>query len=128
MRKFFHIFLILSLLMSTAGYAVTKQFCGEVLAHVSLGHNTQPCCDKAEMPSDCECEREVAHYAIDDDFQLDQQVIKLDPALQVTLVSFFKFLASVPLLEEHVSKFHSTLKYPPFTDPDIHIRVQSFLL
>ena len=128
MRKFFHIFLILSLLISTAGYAVTKQFCGKILAHVSIGHDTQPCCNKAEMPSDCECEIEVDHFAVEDDFQLDQQVIKLDPALQATLVSFIKFLAFAPLLEEHDNNLHSTLEYPPFTDADIHISVQSFLL
>ncbi|WP_017732294.1 HYC_CC_PP family protein [Nafulsella turpanensis] len=128
MRKFFHIFLTLSLLISTAGYAVTKQFCGEILAHVSLGHDTQPCCNKAEMPSGCECESEIDHYAVDDDFQLDHQEVRLTPALQATLVSFIKFLAFAPLTEEHNNNLLPTLKYPPFTEPSIHIRVQSFLL
>jgi hypothetical protein len=128
MRKFFHIFLILSLLVSTAGYAVTKQFCGEVLAHVSFGHNTQPCCEDAEMPSDCECASEVDHFAVDDEYQLDQQVIKLSPTLQATLVNFIRFLATAPLLEEQSNNLLPTLKYPPFTDLNIHIKVQSFLL
>jgi hypothetical protein len=128
MRKFFHIFLILSLLFSTAGYAVTKHFCGEILAHVSLGHETQSCCDSEGKPSDCECENESEHVVVDDDYQQNHQEIKLTPALQATLVGFIKFLTFAPLLEEHENKLHSTLEYPPFTEPDVYIRVQSFLL
>ena len=128
MRKFFHIFLIFSLLFSTAGYAVTKHFCGKVLAHVSLGHDEQSCCKGMEMPSGCECENEISHVVVDDDFQLDQQEIKISPALQATFLNFIRFLALTPSLEEHDKKLHLTLEYPPFTDPDIHISVQSFLL
>ena len=128
MRKFFHIFLVFSLLFSTAGYAVTKHFCGEVLAHVSIGHDNQSCCEGMEMPSGCECANEVDHVVIDDDYQLDQQEIKIGPALQATLLNFIRFLALTPSLEEHENKLHPTLEYSPFTDPDIHISVQSFLL
>ena len=128
MRKFFHIFLIFSLLFSTTGYAVTKHFCGEVLAHISVGHETNSCCDSNEMSPDCECENETDHLVVEDDYQLDQQEIKISPALQATLFSFFRFLAITTLLEEPESKLHPTLEYPPFTDPDIHISVQSFLL
>ena len=125
MRKFFHIFLIFSLLFGTAGYAVTKHFCGEVLVNVSVGHTTTPFCDSSEMSFDCECENEVDHVVIDDDYQLDQQEIKISPALQPTLI---RFLALTPLLAENRNKLHPTLEYPPFTDPDIHISFQSFLL
>ena len=128
MRKFFHIFLILSLLFSTAGYAVTKHFCGEVLAHVSVGHETKSCCDSNEMAPDCGCENQTDHVVIDDDYQLDQQEVKVSPALQATLLNFIRFLALNPSLEEHDNNLHSTLEYPPFTDADIHISVQSFLL
>lgn len=128
MRKFLHIFLGLSLLVSTAGYAVTRHFCGEILAHVSIGHETQSCCESEERSSDCECENESEHVAVDDDYQQDHQEIKLTPALQATLVGFIKFLAFAPLLEDQGNKLHPTLKYPPFTEPDIYNRVQSFLL
>ena len=128
MRKIIHIFLIFSLLISTAGYAVTKHFCGEILAHVSFGHDEKFCCEGMEMPSGCECANEIGHVVIDDDYQLDQQKIKLDPALQLTLVSIIKYLAFAPLLEGPENKLHDTLDYPLFTDPDIHISFQSFLL
>lgn len=132
MRKIFHIFLVLSLLMSTAGYAVTRHFCGEVLAHVSLGSETSSCCgsnESNEMAADCDgCENETDHLVVDDEFQLDQQEIKLNAPLQAAVISFFQFLAFAPVSEEHEHKLHPTLKYPPSTGPDIHISVQSFLL
>lgn len=129
MRKFLHIFLALSLLFSTAGLAVTKHFCEEVLIHVSVGQEASSCCASNEESSDCEeCENETDHLVVEDDFQLDQQEIKISPALQATLVSFIKFFVFSPLLEEHDNSLHPTVDYPPFTDPDIHIRVQSFLL
>ena len=128
MRKLFHIFLIFSLLFSTAGYAVTKHFCGEVLAHVSVGHSNKSCCDSNEMSSGCECETETDHLVVEDDYQQDHQEVKLTPALQATLLSFFRFLAFAPLAEEQPNKSLLTLKSPPFTESNIHIRVQSFLL
>lgn len=128
MRKFFHIFLVLSLLMSTAGYAVTRHFCGQVLAHVSVGQETYSCCESEESPGGCECENETHHLVVDDEFQLDQQVIKVSPSLQAAFIGFMKFIAFAPLTEEEGKRLHPALDYPPFTDPDIHIRVQSFLL
>ena len=119
----------LSLLFSTAGLAVTKHFCEEVLIHVAVGQEASSCCAGNEVSSDCEeCENETDHLVVEDEYQLDQQEIKISPALQATLVSFIKFLALSSLPEEHHNSLHSTLDYPPFTDPDIHIRVQSFLL
>ena len=80
------------------------------------------------MPSGCECANQTDHVVLDDDYQLDQQEITVTPALQATLLNFIQFLALTPSLEEHENKLHPTLEYPPFTDPDIHISVQSFLL
>ena len=128
MRKFFHIFLVLSLLVSTAGYAVTRHFCGEILAHVSVGHEPISCCDSKEMPGDCACENEVDHLVVDDEFQLDQQKIKLAPVFQATLINYVTFLAFAPDVEEHRNKLLPPLKYPPAAGPDIPIKVQSFLL
>ena len=127
MRKLFYIFLAFSLLISTAGYAVTKHFCEDVLVHISVGHETTPCCDSNEMSSDCECESETDHVVVDD-YQLDHQEVKLTPALQATLAGFFRFLAFAPLAEDQSIKSFLTLKYPPFTESRIHVRVQSFLL
>lgn len=129
MRNLFHIFLVISLLISTAGFAVTKHFCGEVLASMSIGaEESKPCCDANSMPADCDCHSDTNHESVDDDFQLDQQVIKLTPALQATLTHFLSELRLALLLDEPSRKllFHS--KQPLLAESDIYVKVQSFLL
>lgn len=130
MRKLFHIFLVFFLLLSTTGFAVSRHFCGELLAHVSLSGEPKSCCGaEEEEPSDCgNCQDEVEHVVVEDDFQQDHQQLKLSPIWQASLVDFFSFLAFAPLLEETNQKSLLTLKYPPFTESDIHIRLQSFLI
>lgn len=126
-RKFFHIFIVISLLFSTAGLAVTKHFCGEVLAHVSLDEEPESCCDQPEIPSGCECHNEVDLLALEDEFHLEHQQVKITPVVQAILLDFSRLLAFSPIKEEQSNKL-ITLKYPPFAESDIHIRVQSFLL
>ncbi|MCJ8167128.1 hypothetical protein MKJ04_19970 [Pontibacter sp. E15-1] len=129
MRHLLHIVLVISLLLSTAGYAVTKHFCGEVLASVSVGAaDTKPCCDPGSMPADCDCHSDTDHVSVEDDFQLDQQVIKFTPPLQFVFVSLINELRLALLLDEPSKKllFHS--KQPPLAESDIFIKVQSFLI
>ncbi|GAA4429395.1 hypothetical protein GCM10023188_14710 [Pontibacter saemangeumensis] len=129
MRHLFHIVLVISLLVSTAGFAVTKHFCGKVLANVSVGAaDTKSCCDPGSMPADCDCHSDTDHVSVEDDFQLDQQAIKFTPQLQLVLVHFISELRLALLLDEPSRKllFHS--KQPPLAESDIYIRVQSFLI
>lgn len=128
MKNLFHIFLVISLLISTAGFAVTKHFCGEVLANISVGSEAKSCCEPGSMPVDCDCHSNTEHVSVEDDFQLDQQVIKLTPNLQAVLVNFVSELRLTLLLDEPSKKllFHS--KQPPLAESDIYIKVQSFLI
>lgn len=131
MRKLFHIFLVFFLLLSTTGFAVSRHFCGEVLANVSLSSEPKSCCGaEKEMPAgSCgECQSEVEHVLLEDDFQQDHQQLKLNPVMRASLLGFFRFLAHAPILEEPVEKSLLTLKHPPFTESDIHIRLQSILI
>lgn len=127
-RKLIHIMLALTLLISTAGFALSKHYCGEVLASVSVGAESKPCCDPDTMPADCDCHSDTERAAVEDDFQLDQQVIKLAPNLQFALVSFLSELRLALLLDEPSRKllFHS--KQPPLAESDIYVKVQSFLI
>lgn len=96
---------------------------------MSIGaEESKPCCDPNNMPADCNCNSDTEHVSVDDDFQLDQQVIKFTPALQATLIHFISELRLALLLDEPSRKllFHS--KQPPFAESDIYIRVQSFLI
>ena len=135
MRNLFHIFLVISLLFSTAGFAVTKHFCGKELASVSLGTELKKCCDSDHskpfehgMSEDCDCHSDTDHVSVEDDFQLDQQVIKFTPQLQLVLVNFINELRLALLLDEPSKKllFHS--QQPPLAESDIYIKVQSFLI
>ncbi|WP_449301390.1 HYC_CC_PP family protein [Pontibacter rugosus] len=128
MRNLFHIVLVISLLVSTAGFAVTKHFCGKMLASVSVGTEAKSCCDPGSMPADCDCHSDTDHVSVEDDFQLDQQVVKFTPQLQFVLVSFINELRLALLLDEPSRKllFHS--QQPPVAECDIYIRVQSFLI
>lgn len=129
MRKLFHIFLVLALLISTAGFAVTKHFCGEVLASISVGRaESEPCCDPNTMPADCDCHSEADHMALDDDFQLDHQTVKFTPNLQATLFYFISELRFALLLDEPSKKLSFYSKQPPLAESDIYIKVQSFLI
>lgn len=128
MRNLFHIFLVISLLISTAGFAVTKHFCGKELASISIGSESKPCCDSSTMPVDCDCHSDTDHASVENDFQLDQQVIKFTPQQQFILVNFISELHLALLLDEPSRKllFHS--QQPPLAESDIYIKVQSFLI
>ncbi|PRY01415.1 hypothetical protein CLV24_14811 [Pontibacter ummariensis] len=119
----------MSLLFSTAGFAVTKHFCGKELASISVGTEAEKsCCNPHDMPEGCDCNSDTDHLSVDDDFQLDQQVIKLTPQLQATLVHLISELRLALLLDEPSKKllFHS--KQPPLAESDIYVKVQSFLI
>lgn len=133
MKNLFHIFLVITLLLSTAGVAVTKHFCGEVLASISFGSEAKSCCDTNEMPPGsmpvgCDCQSDTDYVAVEDDFQLDKQVIKLTPPLQFVLVNFINELRLVLFLDEPSKKLLFYSKQPPLAESDIYIRVQSFLI
>jgi hypothetical protein len=95
---------------------------------VSVGAESKPCCDTDTMPADCDCHSEADHVALDDDFQLDQHIIKLTPNLQATLVCFISELRLALLLDEPSKKLSLHSKKPPLAESDIYIRVQSFLI
>ena len=80
------------------------------------------------MPADCDCHSDTDHVSVEDDFQLDQQVVKFTPQLQLVLVNFINELRLALLLDEPSKKllFHS--KQPPLAESEIYIKVQSFLI
>jgi hypothetical protein len=128
MRNLFHIFLVISLLTSTAGFAMTKHYCGQVLASVSVGAESKSCCESSQMPAGCDCQDEAGHVALDDDFQLEKHLIKFTPGLQATLFYFISELRLALFLDEPSRKLLFNLNQPPLAESDIYIKVQSFLI
>ncbi len=125
MRQTVSLFLLLSVLVNSAGFTLSKHFCGEELAHVTLNEQ-KTCCDSEEnMPSDC-CHDELDQLLLDDS-QLDHQSLQLRPLTFFTLSVLAHFLPFSPEANASASSwtaFHS----PPLPVVDLYLRVQSFLI
>lgn len=66
LRKTHYIIIAVMLLISTAGFTVSKHYCGTRLIETSLNALPESCCDSTGTPN-C-CHNEVMHYQLDDDF------------------------------------------------------------
>ena len=129
MKRFVHIALVITLLISLAGITVSRHFCGKILAQTTIGTEAEPCCDSSEMPAGCECDSQTETLALDDDFQLEQHTLKLDGATLAVLSSFIHFLQTDSFVESDTSTLLSAYKSPPLAEPAaIYVQVQSFLI
>ena len=125
MRKIVNIFLVLLLLFSTTGVAISKHYCGEILQSISVNGPVKSCCENQDMPEDC-CSDEVS---IDktDELQLTQLNLNLafSPyVLYYATLSIFNF--SLEQLDE--VKYIAFFDSPPITEQEIFILDQAFLL
>ncbi|MDD2799539.1 MAG: hypothetical protein PHV20_13190 [Bacteroidales bacterium] len=68
-KKIFHIALIFTLILATAGVSVTRHYCGEKLISVNLVTEPTSCCGDA---SSC-CHNESIHLIVNDDFVSSDQ-------------------------------------------------------
>ena len=129
MKRFVHIALVITLLISLAGITVSRHFCGEFLAHTSVGTEAEPCCDSNEMPEDCNCHSQTEVLSLDDDFQLEKHTLKLDGATLAVLSYYIHFLETDSFIESDTDTLLWAFKSPPAAEPDdIYIQVQSFLI
>lgn len=65
-RKLLHITFSLLLLTVTAGFTISKHYCGSRLVSVSVNHDAERCCDM-EGTSSC-CHNETKIFQLDEDF------------------------------------------------------------
>ena len=126
MRQIISVLLLFSVLVGSTGFTLAKHFCGETLAHISLGDEAKTCCEpEEEMPSDC-CHDEFESLLLDDS-QLDHQTLQLQPltflALSV-LTHYLSFLAETTVPASQWTVYPP----PPLPGIDVYLRVQSFLL
>lgn len=125
MRKIVNISLVLLLLFSTTGVAVSKHFCGEILQSIAVNDVSNSCCDSQDMPDDC-CSDELSLEKTDE-VQLSQFNLKFSSAPYL-LLYFTTSLYHVSLepLEKRIPEAFVNL--PPLVDQEIFILDQSFLL
>lgn len=125
MRKLVNILLVLLLLLSTTGVAISKHYCGEILQSVAVNHSPKSCCDGQDMPEDC-CSNELS---IDkaDELQLSQLKLSLTYSpylLYISTLSIFDLTKE----QSEIKGFFSFYGSPPLTEQEIFILDQAFLL
>lgn len=127
MRRTLSLFLLSTVLLSSSGFTLNKHFCGEELAHITLGDEVKSCCgdEEEEMPSDC-CYDEFDRLILDDS-QRDHQSLQLQPLTFLALSVAAHFL-QLPSETQVVSSFWTAFHSPPITGIDVYLRIQSFLI
>ena len=131
MRQAISVLLLFSVLVSSTGLTLSKHFCGEELAHITL-NETKTCCEgeEADMPGDC-CRSGCCHDEFDqlllDDSQLDHQTLQLQPLAFLTLSVLTHFLSFSPEVTVPASPW-TAFHAPPLPNTDVYLRVQSFLI
>lgn len=65
-----HITLSVLLLVITAGFAVSRHYCGDSLVDIAYNKNADPCCDTGSC-----CHNEIQFYQLDEDFSMPETVI-----------------------------------------------------
>lgn len=125
MRKIVNIFLVLLLLFSTTGVAISKHYCGEILQSVTVNHSPKSCCDGQDMPDDC-CSNEMS---IDKTDELHLSQLKMD----LTYSPYLLYFATVGLFDFTIEQsntkgYFAFYDSPPIAEQDIFILDQAFLL
>jgi hypothetical protein len=126
MKKVFHIWLSLLLLVSTAGLSVSKHICGDTVIDIAILQQANSCHGDAGMEMPGCCEDETSHFQVEDDFQLEKSLELKYPAEY--LVYTLSFLILNQAQKNNISKYFSDHSPPPISGTDIRKKVQSFLL
>ena len=111
--------------MSTIGLTVHKHYCESALVSVSLLPSVEDACD-SDMPMDKDtCKDDHLQFSVDDPLALFSLNFDLTPSMEL--------LATTQLLADLVdSQSLETTNFiadsPPPSEPDIYLKVQSFLL
>ncbi len=119
-----HISLVVLLLTATTGVAISRHYCMSRLLSMSIGETTKSCCNEAEAMG-C-CHNETEQVQVEDDFNPSDvtslQQIELPLLYTVCALELF-----TEPLEISQPNFYTDTSPPP-VEPDIYLKVQSFLL
>jgi hypothetical protein len=119
LKKFSQIFMILTLILATAGISVSKHYCGGKLQSASLFHSKN-CCDNS-----CKsCHNEVSTYRLTDNFfSSDFQIEKAKHTdLLNSNLALLCFTLVAPAIHVDIQQYTS----PPLINPNKTASLQVF--
>jgi hypothetical protein len=126
MKKIFHIWLSLLLLISTAGLSVSRHICGDTVMEIAILQQASHCHGEMPMENDGCCDNQTELYQVDDDFQFEKSLQLDDLSDQFQII--ISYLATT---YGQVSTYTTDFYYegsPPISGSDILKKIQSFLL
>lgn len=120
----FSIVLAALVLVATSGVGITKHFCGNRVASVSILGDGGCTCGAMDDSSNC-CHTEREFFQVDDDFSVASvQALSFHTA---SIVAVFVYTLSLEFDED--GRLVAYLNYkPPIPDRDIPVLMQSFLI
>ena len=126
MRRTFHIFMTLTLVLATTGLSISKHYCGSSLVRTNLGVKAKSCMPDMDMGHGC-CDEKTQTLIVDDDFQVTESDIKITPEYDLLVTYLVTELLVLPQNtdSEYIIPLNSG---PPLYTEPLYLRVQSFLL
>jgi len=102
-RKLLHISFSLLLLTVTAGFTISKHYCGPRLVSISINHEAQSCCDM-EGTSNC-CHNETKSFHLEEDY-ITSPVFENDIVKSIDLFVFnYILIDKITVSEEYQVNF-----------------------
>ena len=123
LKKIYHIFIALLLLVTTTGIGISKHYCGDFWVSTSLFSEAETCCDDENC-----CHTENAFFQADEDFSAPQ-TSNTTHIQELTLWGFTApFIANQTPAEQTAETFHQNNSPPPPTVNEALSFRQVFLL
>jgi hypothetical protein len=123
-RKFLHICTSILLLTTTAGFTISKHYCGPRLVTVAINHEAESCCDM-EGTSSC-CHNETKTFQLDEDF-VASQILQNDIVKSIDLFVFAYILIDTNLISEEYIEAFTAESPPPKDTQTVLSSLQSYL-
>lgn len=123
-RKLLHITFSLLLLAVTAGFTISKHYCGPRLVTVSVNHEAESCCDM-EGTSNC-CHNETKSFQLDEDF-IASPILQNEIVKSIDLFVITYILIDTNLISEEYIEAFTAESPPPKNTQTVLSSLQSYL-
>ena len=123
-KKLIHIIISFLLLTVTAGYSVSKHYCGNNLVSVSVSHEAESCCDM-EGETGC-CRNETKSFHLEEDFVISP-VLEIDLVKSIDLFAIYFIVFENNFFFELTNDFVITESPPPLKTQTKLSRLQVYL-